>query len=461
MPTSLSRRRRFLSSAGVFALPALGLCLPRAFAQARELPPLAEIALDRSEPGLARGELSAEQAVVPVDGGFARLTTYNRSFPGPLLRVRRGETVQLRFSNRLAEETNLHFHGMNIPPVRRADNIWIHVPKGEAFEYAFTVSQRDAGLHWYHPHIHGKMARQMFAGLTGAILVEDPPEIADALRGIDDRICVLKDITLQGEDVEPHRHLEWPVGKEGAQLLVNGVRAPMVRARSTLVRLRLLNASNARYWRLRLTADQPFSIIAEDGYFLGAPIETEELLLVPGGRAEILVDLAGREHVTMWYHPAPRRGHAFTAVQPLLHVEPRADATPVVHPARLGVVPVFDETTVVQQRSVVLSLLNICSQFFREDRVDIHARAGSREIWRVNNVDLMDHTFHLHTWHFHVLSVNDEAPAHDALRDTVNVRPGDVLRLGVDFKEHRGRTLYHCHMAEHSDKGMMAVIQVD
>lgn len=456
-----SSRRRFLKSAGLLALPALGMTLPRAFAQGEELPPLNEIALDRSEAGLARGVILAEQAALPVGSSTALLTAYNRSFPGPLLRLRRGETLRLRFGNRLSEETNLHFHGMSIPPTGRADNIWIHVPPGGEFEHEFTVSPRDSGLFWYHPHIHGSMARQMFAGLTGAILVEDLPDIAEALIGADDRVLVLKDITLDGAQVQRHRHLEWPVGKEGELLLVNGVSQPLISARRSLIRLRLLNASNARYWRLRLDQDRPFYLIAEDGYFLDRPVETAEVFLVPGARVEMLVDVSDGRQTTVWYHPSSRGGHAFTAVQRLVTIRPPPQPTPVRLPSALGSIAVFDEGDIAQRRTILLSLLNICSRFYREDRVDIAARAGTREIWEVRNVDLMDHTFHLHTWHFQVLSVNGEAPGYRSMRDTVNLRPGDSLLLGVHFQEHSGRTVYHCHMTEHSDKGMMAVIQVD
>ena len=201
---------------------------------------------------------------------------------------------------------------------------------------------RDSGLHWYHPHIHGSMARQMFAGLTGAILVEDLPDIADALRDADDRILVLKDITLDGDRVQRHRHLEWPVGKEGELLLVNGVSQPLISARRSLVRLRLLNASNARYWRLRLDQDRPFHVIAEDGYFLDRPVEATEVFLVPGSRAEVLVDMSDGRQATVWYHPSARGGHAFTAVQRLVTIRPPVQPTPVRIPSALGSIDAFD-----------------------------------------------------------------------------------------------------------------------
>ena len=101
-----------------------------------------------------------------VDGRRAALWTYGGSFPGKLIRVREGETVRLRFTNRLPEVTNLHFHGLHVPPTGRADNSWLHVPPGETFAYEFEVPRGSAGTYWYHPHAHGTLARQLWAGLV-------------------------------------------------------------------------------------------------------------------------------------------------------------------------------------------------------------------------------------------------------------------------------------------------------
>lgn len=452
-------RRRFLQAAGCLAVPLSGAGLRAAFGSQPELPPLAEVAFDRSEPGLARGVLVAAPATPFVDGRRVEALAYNGVFPGPLMRVREGETVQLRFENRLASPSNLHFHGLSIEPGGRADNVWLHVPPGESFEYEFTVPRGDAGLHWFHPHIHGATARAMFRGLTGAILVEGERDFDRAL-DCDDRICVLKDVTLEGGRIEGHDPMEWSVGKEGDRLLVNGVSRPVIRARRSLVRLRLLNASNARYWRLRLATHDPLHVIAHDGRYLEAPRAVPELLLVPGARAEVLVAMERPDPVDLVYVPTPRRGMAFTAEQPIMTLEPPAQRMRARLPARLDAWDRFEAALAETERDVILSLFNICGKFMDPRRVDIRTRRGAREIWRVRNVDVMDHPFHLHTWHYEVLDVNGVPPAYPARFDMFNVREGDVVRIGVHFTEHVGRTLYHCHFAEHSDRGMMAVLEV-
>lgn len=453
-------RRRFLRTAGCLLVPATGLAVRAASGAQPELPSVAEVPLDRSEPGLARGELVVAATRTLIDGRPVRAVTYNGTFPGPLLRIREGETVQLRLVNRLDRPTNLHFHGLSISPGGRADNIWIQVPAGESFEYEFVVPRGNAGLHWFHPHIHGATAPDMFRGLTGAILVEGDLDFEQRL-DCDDRVCVLKDVTVEDGAIPDHHPMAWSAGREGEWLLVNGVRRPVLRAVKSLVRLRLLNASNARYWRLRRSDGEPLLVIAHDGRYLESPQAVADVMLVPGARAEVLVALRGAEPVDIEYLPTPRRGMTFTEEQPILTLLPPPVARPVAIPDTLVSWDRFVPDAPASEREVLLSLFNICGRFMDSNRVDIRTRVGAREIWRVRNVDIMDHPFHLHTWHYEVLDVNGRPRPYRARHDMFNLREGDTTRIGIHFAEHTGRTLYHCHFAEHADRGMMAILQVE
>jgi FtsP/CotA-like multicopper oxidase with cupredoxin domain len=165
--------------------------------------------------------------------------------------------------------------------------------------------------------------------------------------------------------------------------------------------------------------------------------------------------------VDLWYLPTPRRGMAFTAPQPLVTLVPPAVFTPASMPgALLSRVP-FQSKDAIIEREILLSLFNICGRFMDNERVDIRTHRGAKEIWRVRNVDIMDHPFHLHTWHYEVLDVNGTPPDYPSDRDMFNVREGETVRIGIHFVEHTGRTVYHCHFAEHADRGMMAILQVD
>ncbi|MFN9390681.1 MAG: multicopper oxidase family protein [Betaproteobacteria bacterium] len=453
-------RRRFLRAAGALLLPVPDAALQAALDPEQAVPSLPELSLDRREPGLAQGQLVAEARPVRINGRTVEAWTYNGSYPGPLIRVREGETLRLTLVNRLPVATNLHFHGMWVSPSGRGDNVWVQVPPGESFTYEFAIPAGNAGLQWYHPHIHGASAEPLFRGLAGALLVEGEEAFERELV-CDDRVLVLKDLTVEGGRIPRVRPTEVSAGREGQWLLVNGMEQPVLQATRTLLRARFLNASNSRYWKLRLSNEAPMTVIALDGRTLESPRELQELLLVPGARAEALIVLDNPAPVDLWYHPVPRREMQFTGARPLLRILPPPAATPVRIPGRLARVPRFGAAPPDSERDIVLGLFNLCGRFLNPARVDIRTRVGAREIWNVRNADYMDHAFHLHTWHYELLDFDGRAPAHLERRDVHNVRIGENMRIGIHFTGHSGRTLYHCHFAEHADAGMMAVLQVD
>lgn len=457
---SVLSRRRFLQASAAALMPFSDAALRAALGSEVPVPAPTELPLDRSEPGLASGRLVAQARRVRINGREVDAWTYNGAYPGPLVRVREGETLRLELENRLPVPTNLHFHGLWVSPSGRADNPWVQVPPGESFTYEFTVPAGNAGLQWYHPHIHGASGEPLFRGLAGPLLVEGAEAFENDL-ACDDRVFVLKDLTVEGTRIPRVRATEVSAGREGDWLLVNGAQRPVLRATRTLLRARLLNASNSRYWKLRLSNEAPLIVIALDGRTLEAPRELQELLLVPGARAEALIVLDNPAPVELWYHPVPRRGMQFTGAQPLLRILPPAAATPVAIPARLVQVPRFGPAPPDAEREIVLGLFNLCGRFMDPTRVDVRTRVGAREVWNVRNADYMDHAFHLHTWHYEILDFDGRQPPHHERRDMHNVRIGETMRIGIHFTGHSGRTLYHCHFAEHADAGMMAVLQVD
>jgi FtsP/CotA-like multicopper oxidase with cupredoxin domain len=456
---NLARRSALGLLGGMAVAPLLS---PRAIATA--VPALAEIPLAahrRPEPGLVEIDLDAGPADVTVDGQRAALWTYGGSFPGKLMRVREGETVRLRFANRLSEVTNLHFHGLHVPPTGRADNSWLHVQPGETFAYEFEVPRGSAGTYWYHPHAHGTLARQLWAGLSGPLVVDGPLEWMPELAAVDERIVLLRDLALdeQGRPA-PHRVMDWHEGKQGDLVLVNGAVQPVLLARAGTVRLRLINASNARYFRLALAPDQPLHLIATDGHYLEAPVALPEILLVPGERADVLIPASGLRPLTVRDLPYDRRTSHHSIERTVLTILPRADAAPVALPQSLARVPELRPENAVAPRRITMAMFFMNGRLFDPARVDDRARLGSLEHWQVENVGTMDHPFHLHTWYFQVLARNGRPEPFRAWRDMVNLKPGDRVDLMVPLADYQGRSLYHCHIAEHGDKGMMAVLQV-
>ena len=424
------------------------------------LPEIVPAPTRRPEPGLVEIALGAAPARLSVAGQAAELWTYAGAFPGRLLRVREGETVRLRFANRLPEATNLHFHGLHIPPTGRADNTWLHVAPGETFAYEFTVPPGAGGTHWYHPHVHGGIARQMWAGLAGPLIVDGPLDALPELAAADERIVVLKDIALVAGRPAPHGVMDWHKGKEGDLVLVNGVTSPELRATAGTVRLRLINACNARYFRLGLDDGRPWHLIATDGHFLERPQALDDLMLVPGARADVLIPLERRDEVRLRHLFYDRRTPDFTPERTLLTIVPPAGARPLPLPERLAVVPRLRAEDAAARRRITMAMFLLGGRPFNPHRIDISSRLDDLELWEVENVGTMDHPFHTHTWYFQVATRNGRPEPFAAWRDTVNLRPGDRLELLVPLRSYAGRSVYHCHIAEHGDKGMMGVVEV-
>jgi FtsP/CotA-like multicopper oxidase with cupredoxin domain len=484
-------RRRMLKT-GVLATAAtmLGWRLARADATFPS-PPLLEV--DRSQRGLAVADFAASRARALVAGRTAWILGYGGSYPGPTVRITEGETVRLTFRNDLDQVTNLHFHGLHISP--SVDNPLLELAPGESHLYEFTVPLNSAGTYWYHPHVHGRVAEQLFAGLAGAIIV-DPRDPQPDLSLAQDHLIVLKDVTLNGDEIAAHTPMDWRRGKIGDYSLVNGAVNPTLTATSGLLRLRFLNASNARYYRLRMDG-HVLNLIATDGGMIEKPLELSELHLAPGVRAEVLVQLDRSGTFRVWdsasagtsrhgtigmgrggmsggsrgmssprrpqFRPFPWVGRA----HPLMTIVVPSTPSAVPLPARLSYLDRLDPSIAQDSPSFVLSdgtmmgsafLIN--GRSFDPNREDTVARVGSVAVWQVRNQGMMEHPFHLHTYPFQVIERDGVPEALLAWRDVVNVSPGETVRFVVRYSDLTGRTVYHCHIPEHEDQGMMGILDV-
>jgi FtsP/CotA-like multicopper oxidase with cupredoxin domain len=425
------------------------------------LPAPAAARMQRPRPGLVEVDLEAKVATGQIGDRPARLWAYDGIVPGPLIEARVSETVRLRFTNRLPEPTNLHFHGLHVTPEGHGDNVWLSIEPGEAFTYELALPANEGGLFWYHPHPHHRLAHQLWQGLAGPLLIrtriDTLPELADA----DERVIVLRDLALADGVPEPHDRRDWNPGKTGDLLLVNGAIQPVLEAQSGLLWLRLINAATARYLLLALGDGRPFHLIATDGRFLEQPMPHTDLLLAPANRADILVQLGPGPPVQLVHKPYNRGSRREpTRPEPLLTIVAPAKAGPLPLPARLATIPRLSPDLATRRRKLTLALPSLRTAPGDICRAPICARLGEVELWEVVNPDTMDHTIHLHTWYFQVWSRNGRPPPFRAWQDTINLRPGDRVELLVPFQDFTGRTVYHCHIAEHGDIGMIGVIEV-
>jgi FtsP/CotA-like multicopper oxidase with cupredoxin domain len=218
---------------------------------------------------------------------------YGGTYLGPALRLKRGTRPKVRLINRLVRPTNVHWHGLLV--AGRFDGATSPgIARDTSWETELAVDQPAATL-WYHAHVHGHTARDVHDGLAGLLLVEDGTAARLGLPstwGVDDIPLVLQDRTfdeagrpLYGAGPAVIEH-----GFRGTTMIVNGVADAVARVPQRLVRLRLLNAADARDFRLAFEDQRHFRLIATDAGMLSEPVELSFLLLAPGERAEILVD---------------------------------------------------------------------------------------------------------------------------------------------------------------------------
>ncbi len=426
----------------------------------------------QSENGLLETTLEANNSWIRLGANYAHLFTYNGQVPGPRLEVRAGDTVRLQFVNRLAEASNLHFHGLHISPTGNADNVFLEVQPNESQTYEFTIPKdHRPGTYWYHPHLHGSSARQVSRGLAGLLVLrgemDEIPEIAAA----NEHFLVLRDWALDrnGEVVEPSM-MQRMTGREGSLITVGDAVNPKFEIQTGgMLRFRVLNASPSRFYRLKIEG-HPMHMIASDGGPLPAPVAVDELLLSPGERADLLVQ-GQRDSGTYRLLNLPyNRGGMGMMGGPSRPTEPETLATMIYEGSMEVALNLPQSITSVEPlppsdlplRRFVLSesrgaSFQINGRAFDHRRVDTQVKLGTIEDWEIVNQGTMDHPFHLHTNSFQILDPQGQ-PAR-AWKDVMLVPAGQKRRFRVRFADFEGKAVYHCHILDHEDLGMMGVIE--
>ena len=241
----------------------------------------------RSSNGVLTTALESSSQRIRIAGRDVQALTYNGGLPGPTLRVRAGDILNVSLRNGLTDPTNLHVHGLHVSPEDNSDNMFVMINAGDSFHYSYAIpADHPPGVYWYHPHHHGSVADQVFGGLYGAIIVEDPEQIS-ATR---ERVLVISDLTFDSSGtVSAVTEMEKMSGREGDLVLVNGQLTPELNARpGERERWRVINACTSRYLQLRLDGQQMTLLGIDSGRF-GAPRDVEEVILAPGNRADLLV----------------------------------------------------------------------------------------------------------------------------------------------------------------------------
>lgn len=424
-----------------------------------------------------------------IEGKPTRTYGYSAPVLGPVIRVQRGEEVQVTVENMLDTVTTVHWHGLLAPGYNDGGPQQLIRPR-QNWRPILKIDQPAATL-WFHPHPHHDTARQIYMGLTGMMIVDDGSDVRLNLPrtyGVDDLPIILQDRSIDsdgsiGYDNNDLNALDIAYGARGETIIVNGAVAPVAKVPSGLVRLRLLNAANAQNFDLRFKDRRSFHVIASDSGFLSAPVAVKQLMISPAERFEILVDFADGKAVALETGPDREMGE-FGRVAPdgsadyvaVMRFEP-TPTTPLVKrvPNRLVEPAMATAASAVQRRQFVLdsglcasrqqagrhadmlALIGINGRAFDPTRIDVETKLGTTEVWEITSVG-MAHPFHVHGALFRILSIEGAPPpAHlSGWKDTVLVE--DKAELLVAFNRRATREhpfMYHCHILEHEDAGLM------
>lgn len=442
-----------------------------AFERPLLIPPLAGSTVDGE--GVRRFALDARPGVSDFGKGRTATWGYNGAYLGPTLRIRQGERVRVDLRNHLPEATTLHWHGMHLPAGADGGPADPILPGGTGTA-AWTVNQPAATL-WYHPHPDTRTEEQVWRGLAGMVIVDgtNPVPALPSAYGVDDVPVIVQDKGFDSSgDFEVPNPLGGTLGILGDTLLVNGTRGPFLDVTTSLVRLRLLNASTARSYAFAFADGRPFSLVGTDGGLLPAPYRTDRIEVSIGERAEIVVAMRpGERAVLRSLPPDPDGGTVVRQLQggadrfDVLQLRAAAVLRPsTAVPAHLADVPRLDPAGAVP-RTFELGNREINGRKMAMDRADVVATRDVTERWTVHNADFMQHNFHLHGTRFQVAALNGRAPPAplSGWKDTVNLRPDDRIELLVRFTDYADPTtpyMYHCHLLKHEDNGMMGQVVV-
>jgi len=420
------------------------------------------------------------------------------SFLGPVIRLSKGQKVRVHFENQIPASSIIHWHGLHVPEDMDGHPRFA-VPRGGSYQYDFKIVDR-SGTYWYHPHPHGRTGHQVYGGMAGIVLVTDDEEAALNLPSGDyDIPLVIQDRSFNMDNQLVYLSggmMDRMTGHMGDVILVNGRPRFTLRVSTRAYRLRLLNGSNARVYKLAWDDDSPLTVIGGDSGFLSRPRERSSVLLGPGERLDVWADFsrypkgAGPNLVSRGFDTAsagmmgggPRGRGMRSQILPngapfqIMKVDiVKREQERRRLPKRLSrerPLSIEDATDPGQPRRFELSMFHmhglINGRSFRMNQVadDEIVRADTTEIWEFSNpsgqMGMMGmnvaHPMHLHGAQFHVLERLEAVQRgyqDEGWKDTVLLMPGERVRLLVRFGKYSGLFLYHCHNLEHGDAGMM------
>lgn len=409
---------------------------------------------------------------------------YNSSYLGPTLILKKNELFSFDIQNNLMMSTTVHWHGMHVPSEMDGGPHTVIGP-GASWQPSFVVKD-EASTMWYHSHLHHHTLKQVTKGLAGLIIIRDDHEASLNLPrtyGEDDFPIIIQDRQFASGVVIDSAIM-------GDSIMVNGVIHPFIDLPANFVRFRLLNGSNHRVYNIGFSDNINFQIIAGDGGLLDDAVSLNRILLSPGERYEILLDLSTYQDSSLFMYTYASEmilgypGGPFaipddnvqSAINGLdlgimkLQVG-SANSNGILSPdlQGLNVNEILDSTLVDRKRSKDMNatlikgemVWTIDNEAFDLEVINDTILLNSTELWTITNSSGIVHPFHIHSGYFYILSRGGQMPqAYErGKKDVAIIYPGQSLKFIMkfeDFVDENVPYMYHCHILNHEDHAMMA-----
>ncbi len=398
--------------------------------------------------------------------------TYNGVYGGPVLRVKPGDTLHFRLVNHLPQMTNVHFHGLAVSPEGHGDDSMHMVAPGESWEYVIPIPKdHPPGVYWYHTHGHDFAERQLMGGLSGTLVIEGFQDQLPASKPLVERLMALKEFSpSRGGALN-----RVPKPMHGTVQNINGQIAPRVDIQPGESQLwRFSDQTANTYFRLRLEGHSMIQV-GRDARPILHPKASPEIIIGPSERIDVVVTAGAAGSYRLLSEPTATgpAGDMFPhqvlatmiAVADPLKPPPLPLGELVVNAPKQQLIPgdhIDAERLVAFSEDAVTGLFFINHKTFDPARVDVKVPLGSIEDWTIRNASEELHVFHIHQLAFQVLSVNGVLVPFQGVQDTIDVPIHGEVRIRLAFTDPIivGRFMFHCHILEHEDKGMMAMIEV-
>jgi len=477
-------RRKFLTGFGALVFsgalggyllekrPAISTEVRKIFSQPREIV---------SENGLLHTRLNMVPKFLRFNSGHRWSMTYNGEVPGPTIRVKPGDILKVDLVNHIGLATNLHTHGLHVSPNGNSDNSFLTINSDESFNYEYRIMKdQRGGIFWYHPHVMPNVSMSEASGLHGVIIVEDEFDKQEVIKQTRERILVLATPLIESGS----KLLQTPSINNARSMLgdivtINNLERPVIDADTQLPeRWRLLNAAQMQNLEI-FVSDVEFLVIATDGGRLDKPFVVERLLMAPASRYEVILmpKSVGKKRIVI---NGKEHGEVdFTRITTFTISDAMWPELPIFKPTNSRKIVITKLTQAVADEIAGLEnndadgssmsgmdnpssnsyVYTFDGNIFNPLAVNQHVKAGSTEEWIIENRSDMEHPFHIHTWSF---LVTDDGFGNSlpGLRDVVPVPIGRSVKFNIKFDDFTGKTMYHCHILDHEDDGMMGVVEV-